>query len=129
MDNLEESERNSLISECQKEGKQIRRQFKVRLQDTKAKRLEAQERGRLQLVQIEKKRIQNAENFTNLVCFYGLWQSAEQIREGLNRLRPKKEKRDALEAQLRLRKTVLTQKHSNKKIFNFSYTEVCKVNS
>ena len=121
LDTLEESHRNSLILECQKEGKQIRKQFKVRLQEIEAKRLEAQEKRRQHLLQTERKRLQNAENFTNMVCFYGLWQSAEQIKEGLNRLTSEKEKRDALESQIRFRKNVLKQKHTNKKIFNFSY--------
>ena len=76
---------------------------------------------RLHLIQTEKKRLESAENYTNMICYYGLWQSSEQMKEGLNRLGAEKEKRDVLESQIRFRKNVLKQKHSNKKIFNFSY--------
>ena len=55
--------------------------------------------------------------------FYGLWQSGEQIKKGLNRLGTEKEKREALQKQLRFRKNVLKQKHTNKKLFNFSYKD------
>ena len=43
LNRLDETERNTLIYECKKEGKEIRKQFKVRLQEIEAKRLEAQE--------------------------------------------------------------------------------------
>lgn len=69
---------------------------------------------------LEKVRLQRDESLTNLICFYGLWQSASQVDEGLERLPNDAEKRKALESQLKFRKTVLKQKHAIKGLFNFS---------
>jgi hypothetical protein len=54
----------------------------------------------------EKARIKKIENMTNDVCFYGLWQSASEIDEGLGRSSTDNAKRQALESQLKFRKNV-----------------------
>lgn len=60
---------------------------------------------------------------TNDVCFYGLWQSASEIDEGLGRSSTDNAKRQALESQLKFRKNVLKQTHADKKIFTLSSRE------
>jgi hypothetical protein len=54
------------------------------------------------LMRKEKKRLKDAENITNTVCFYGLWQSPLQVDECLGRM-PENEQRKALESQLKFR--------------------------
>ena len=117
---LPKDEKEKLIEESRKEGKVIRRQFKVRLSEIEAKRLDIQNQRRRQMEERERKRLKNLETFTADVCFYGLWQSAQQIEEGLENLNTETEKRNALQSQLRFRKNVLKQKHDDKHVYNFS---------
>ncbi|XP_076075718.1 uncharacterized protein LOC143046441 [Mytilus galloprovincialis] len=117
---LDEIEKKKLITESMKEGKEQRQLFRSRLADIQIQRIEVQKQKQQQLQELERKRIQKAEDMTNMVCYYGLWQNQNQLEEGLSVLKSEKEKRAALEAQLKFRKTVLKQKHPDKKIYNFS---------
>ena len=119
LDSLSEVERNLMIDKSRKEGVEIRKNFKLRLLEIERKHLEDMKKKQEDLVRKEKKRLKDAENITNNVCFYGLWQSPLQVDEGLGRM-PENEQRKALESQLKFRKTVLKQRHSETKIFNFS---------
>jgi E1A/CREB-binding protein len=116
LDSLSEVERNLMIDKSRKEGVEIRKNFKLRLLEIERKRLEDMKKKQEDLVRKEKKRLKDAENITNTVCFYGLWQSPLQVDEGLGRM-PENEQRKVLESQLKFRKTVLKQRHTETKIF------------
>lgn len=118
LDSLSEVERNLMIDKSRKEGVEIRKNFKLRLLEIERKRLEDMKKKQEDLVRKEKKRLKDAENITNTVCFYGLWQSPLQVDEGLGRM-PENEQRKALESQLKFRKTVLKQRLSETKDFQF----------
>lgn len=64
--------------------------------------------------------MKKAEDMTNDICFYGVWQSEKQVDEGVSRLKDDKEIVKAMQAQLKFRKKFLKQKPRNKKLFNFS---------
>lgn len=117
---LKHDEREQLISNARTEGKSIRNQFRVRLKEIEAKRIEIQEERRRKLEETEIKRIQNLEKMTSAVCFYGLWQSEAQVNEAIERFATESEKREALQSQLKFRRGVLKQKHNNSKVFNFT---------
>lgn len=68
----------------------------------------------------EADRIKKAEAFTSDMCYYGLFQSLNQLNEGLERLDKESEKRKALESQIKFRKNVLHQKHADKKVLNLN---------
>ena len=108
-----------LIALAREEGKEIRKTFKTRLKEIEAKRVEEMNRKKEELAKKEAKRLKDAEDMTNDMCFYGLWQSANQVEEGMSRL-PIKEHRKALESQLKFRKNVLKQKSTDTIIFYFS---------
>lgn len=78
--------------------------FKDRLKEIENKRLEAQRKKQLELERLEKERIRKEEEITNNVCYYGLWQSPEQVDEGMGRINNEKELVKALQAQLKFRK-------------------------
>ena len=120
LSSLKDDEKQQLLKSARSEGKLIRNQFKARLKVIEAKRLEIQEEKQQKMKDIESKRLQELEKITNAVCFYGLWQSEEQMNESLQRLNSENEKREALKSQLRFRKTVLKQKHGDPKVYNFS---------
>lgn len=112
-------EREKIIANSRKGGREIRKLFKDRLQEIENKRLEAQRRKQMELERLEKERIKRAEEMTNDVCYYGLWQSQQQVEEVMGRLRNEKELIDALQAQLKFRKNVLKQKHKDSKILTY----------
>jgi hypothetical protein len=120
LDSLPEEERKKLIEESRSEGQHVRQTFKNRLREIEAKRIEIQEEKKRQLQEKERKRLQNLETMTNGVCYYGLWQSVEQVNEGLSRLPTENQKKEGLKAQLRFRQTVLKQKVADRKVFNFT---------
>lgn len=64
--------------------------------------------------------MKKAEDMTNDICFFGVWQSEKQVDEGVSRLKDDKEIVKAMQAQLKFRKKFLKQKPRNKKLFNFS---------
>lgn len=68
---------------------------------------------------LEKVRLQRDESLTNLICFYGLWQSASQVDEGLEILPNDAEKKSS-GILTEISKTVLKQKHAIKGLFYFS---------
>ncbi|KAK3091774.1 hypothetical protein FSP39_022550 [Pinctada imbricata] len=119
LDSLNEKERNKMLTSARKEGKEIRKVFKDRLKEIERRRIEDMKRKAEELERKEKKRLKDAENMKNDICYYGLWQNRQQVEEGLSRL-PTNEQRKAVESQLKFRRTVLKQKSDDNKIFNFS---------
>ena len=62
------------------------------------------------------------EKLTSEIVIAGLWQTPAQVEAGLSQLKSETAKREALKAQLKFRKTVLQQKHSDKAVYIFSGT-------
>lgn len=86
LETLTKEEREQLVTEPRKEGRDIRQQFKCRIKEIKLKCQEQLAHKRAELKRLEKVRLQRDESLTNLTCYYGLWQSPSQIAEGLERL-------------------------------------------
>lgn len=53
--------------------------------------------------------MKKAEDMTNDICFYGVWQSEKQVDEGVSRLKDDKEIVKAMQAQLKFRKNFLNR--------------------
>ena len=67
---------------------------------------------------LERIRLEKAENLTNDICYYGLWQSYEQMEEGIAACGGKdKDMIKAFKAQLKFRKSVLKQLYQDKNVF------------
>ena len=62
------------------------------------------------------------EKLTSEIVIAGLWQTPAQVEAGLSQLKNETAKREALKAQLKFHKTVLQQKHSDKRVYIFSGT-------
>lgn len=117
---LSNEERYKAIEESRKEGRLFREQFKERLSEIEKKRLQLQKEKQKERERLDEQRLKRDEDLTNSVCFYGFWQSREEVNEGLGRLTSEREKINGLEAQLKFRKHVLGQKSKDKKIFNLT---------
>ncbi|KAK6168596.1 hypothetical protein SNE40_019795 [Patella caerulea] len=121
---LGEDEKNRLLDESRKEGREIRKEFIARTKSISDERFRLQKLKKQEMERLEASRVQRAECMTNDVCYYGLWQTVDQINEGMDKLSGNdKELRCALQTQLKFRKSVLHQKHSDKQIFNLSKKE------
>lgn len=90
-----------------KEGRDIRDKFKERIHIIYEKRLKAQQEKQKELERIERESLKKAEDMTNDICLYGLWQSEKQVYEGVSRLKDYKGIVKAMQAQLKFRKNVL----------------------
>lgn len=81
-ESLGAEDKHKMIEEARKEGKELRKSFHNRLKEIQEKRVAAQRKRQRELEEREKKRIRQADNLTNDVCIYGLWQSMQQVKEG-----------------------------------------------
>lgn len=81
-ESLSAEDKHKMIEEARKEGKELRKSFHNRLKEIQEKRVAAQRKRQRELEEREKKRIRQADNLTNDVCIYGLWQSMQQVKEG-----------------------------------------------
>lgn len=81
-ESLGAEDKHKMIEEARKEGKELRKSFHNRLKEIQGKRVAAQRKRQRELEEREKKRIRQADNLTNDVCIYGLWQSMQQVKEG-----------------------------------------------
>lgn len=60
-------------------GKDSRKLIRSRLAEIQKQRVELQKQKQQRLQESERKRLRNAENMTNLVCYYSLCKNANQI--------------------------------------------------
>ena len=97
-----------------------KRKFKERLVSIQEQRRQAQEMHESELQRKEQRLLLEKERLTSEIVMAGLWQTSEQVEAGLSQLKSKTAKSEALKAQLKFRKTVLQQKHSEKTICTFS---------
>lgn len=81
-ESLSAEDKHKMIEEARKEGKELRKSFHNRLKEIQEKRVAAQRKRQRELEEREKKRIRQADNLTNDVCIYGIWQSMQQVKEG-----------------------------------------------
>lgn len=72
LEKLGKDEREQLLTESRKEGRDIRQQFKNRIKEIKLKRQEQLALKRAELERLKKVKLQRDESLTNLICFYGL---------------------------------------------------------
>ena len=95
--------------------------FKERLKALEENRAQAQLDRQQQKEESERRVLLQKEKITSDIVQSGLWLSAEDIDRHLEKCSSETQKREALKAQLRFRKTVLQQKiSSDKDIYNFS---------
>lgn len=120
LDTLPEGEKSKMISKSISEGRELRTQFKERCNDIVEKRRQILEEKKIALAKKEQNLLTQREKQTNEIAYYGLWQSRGRVDAALGEIDNEKEKRKALEAQLRFRQKMLKQKHENKEVFKFS---------
>lgn len=110
-----------LMQTARKMSAKHKKAFKDRLKALEGKRAQAQLDRKQQKEESERCVLLQKEKITSDIVQSGLWLSAEDIDRNLEQCSSETQKREALKAQLRFRKTVLQQKFSSDKdIYNFS---------
>ena len=120
LDDLPEDERDRLLEESRKEGREIREKFKAKMKMIQKKREEALKKKEEEIKAKRLRILKQKESLTDSVLYYGLWQSEEGVKQHLLEISKTPEQIKALKAQLNFRKNVLKQIASDKKLFLFS---------
>lgn len=68
--------------------------------------------------------MKKAEDMTNDICFYGIWQSEKQVDEGVSRLKDDKEIVKAMQAQLKFRKNFLNRNQGTRSFSIFQRNQM-----
>ncbi|KAJ8314097.1 hypothetical protein KUTeg_008658 [Tegillarca granosa] len=95
---------------ARKEVKRARRLFSERQKEIEERRKEILKAKFEEKQRKERNKIERLEGFTKDIVSWGLWQNEQQVDQHLSLYSKKKDKLDALKAQLGFRKQVLHQK-------------------
>ena len=110
-----------LLQAARKIAPEFRRLFKERKQNILEARISALHEKQHALEAARIKQLRLKENLTKDIIQYGLWQSKEDIAEGVAKERSKTAKLRALKVQFNFRKRVLDQRsYCHKELFLFS---------
>ena len=110
-----------LLQTARKIAPEFRRLFKERKQNILEARIRALHEKQHALEAARIKQLRLKENLTKDIVQYGLWQSKEDIAEGVAKERSKTAKLSALKVQFNFRKRVLDQRsYCHKELFLFS---------
>ncbi|KAL3867760.1 hypothetical protein ACJMK2_040610, partial [Sinanodonta woodiana] len=113
------TEKEKLLTECRKEGRQMQAKYKERLKEIEAKRRENLQNKQLALEKKQKRALQVKSKHTNAILYYGLWQRPDDVENILAEL-SNTEKRKALSSQIRFRQKVLKQTVIDKQLYQMS---------
>ena len=114
------AEREELLSVARSLAPSHRRQFRERLSQLRKQREEALQKKQLEAERKAKRLLQEKEKLTAEIVQHGLWQTREEVECSVARISGEGKKKEAIKSQLRFRKCVLDQKHSNKAVYAFS---------
>ncbi|XP_065887842.1 uncharacterized protein [Dysidea avara] len=103
--------------------------FHKRRQEIEVKRKEIFESKERDRRKKKEKEIKEKESLTKQISSAGLWTTKEEVHKGLDKMRTKKEKQDALKLQIKFRKRVLCQSTDDQAVFHFSHNHKPFTNS
>lgn len=122
LESKSEAEKQRLIQNAQKGVPATRAAFKERKKEIERQQVIAWNEKMRHASELEAKRLEKLECYTNEIIYYGLWQSQEQIDCALEQIKTITEKKKSLKAQLNFRNYVLQQKPENRSVYRFSTT-------
>ena len=91
-------------AELLKKARDCAPEFKRQLLEEQANLLQAKQAA---LARLQQKSLREKENLTQAIMGYGLWQTKQQVEEGLAKLKSKTSELQALKTQLDFRRKVL----------------------
>lgn len=113
-------ERAKLFAEARKNAPQHREKYRQLISSLEKERIAIQRKKQQEKEASARKLVEMKEKITSELLGYGLWVSSEQVQSNLSAMKTETQKRTALKAQLRFRKTVLQQEYTDDAIYRFS---------
>ena len=112
-------ERIEKIDNARKAAPKLQELYQERRRDIKNQRSENLLKKREEEEKRKARQMKEKEMIVNDILYYGLYQNKDQLETGINNIKSKTEKVDALKAQLRFRQQILKQ-HVDPVYFRFS---------
>lgn len=113
-------QRSKLFDEARKNAPLHRQKYRHYLSTIEKERIKMQQQKQMEREASARKLVEAKEKITSELLEYGLWVSAEQVLSSLIAMKTETQKRAALKAQLRFRKTVLQQQPPDDTVYKFS---------
>ena len=120
LDHKEPSVRAELMANARKCGLEFKKQYKIRKGKMLEERNEILRAKQTALARLQEKKVRVKEHLTQAMMVYGLWQTKEQISQGIAKCKSNTSKLKALKAQLDFRKKVLEQEYNDRYVFCLS---------
>ena len=120
LDEKEASVQAELMAKARKCGLEFKKQYKVRKRKMLEERNEILRAKQAALAHLQAKKVMEKENLMQAMMIYGLWQTKEQIVQGVAKFKSNTSKLKALKAQLDFRKKVLEQEYDDQYVFCLS---------
>lgn len=117
LEKLDPEERDKMLTEGIKQGRDIRVKYRERLKEIDEKRKEKLKEKQIALEKKQKNAVKSRTKHTNDIFYFGLWQKANEVDTHLEEINDNTEKRKALIAQIRFRQNVLKQVVKDKKLY------------
>ena len=100
LDEQEPSVHAELMANARKCGLEFKKQYKARKSKMLEERNEILRAKQAALARLQEKKVREKENLTQAMMVYGLWQTKEQIAQGIAKCKSNTSKLKALKAQL-----------------------------
>ena len=107
----------ALLKNARSKSSELKKLYHLRTEAVMKKREEILRQKQLTLEKKKRDIAVMKEKLTMEIMVYGLWQTQQDIEEGLSKLRSKTAKLQALKVQINFRKKVLEQIHHDKTVF------------
>ncbi len=122
------TDRSKMMEEARKNAPHYRKLYHQRISEIEENIIKQQCEREKKNKETERKLLLAREKITSEMINYGLWQSIDQVDSNLTGM-SETQKRSALKAQLRFRKTVLQQQAPEESVYKFSLKEKGQLNS
>ena len=120
--NKDKEELGKIIKGAMADREKVKALYKERRKEIDERRANNLRKKREDEVTRRQKKLEEREMIFKDILYFGLYQTEEQLEEGLDNIASVGEKTDALKAQLRFRETILNQNETveDQKLFRFS---------
>lgn len=115
-------EQAKLVTEARKEVADLRKEYKARRAEIEKERWAILQEKRKKAEEQKQKKIKEKEDMASAICYWGLWQSPQQVEDKIKGLTRIKDKTEALKAQLRFRQNLLGQE-GPRDVYKFTFID------
>ena len=118
LESKDDNEVKMLMQQGRKVEKHVKAKFKERIKEIQRRNIELQKQKEAEKERKRLQAIKEKEDLTKEIEWFGLWQTRNSVADRIAEIDTIKEKKRALAAQLKFRKVVLKQTHTDMSLFN-----------